>query len=207
MKTSKIIFTNKDSVEIRGEVSFGDNVRIGSHVIFEEKVSIGNDVVIGDFVKINNSTIDSSSEIKDYTLIDNAEIGSGCFIGPYARVRPETKIANNCQIGNFVELKNSTIGRNCRINHMAFIGDALLEDDVTVGAGTITCNHNGLNVNKTIISKGAYIGSNVNLIAPVSISENATIGSGSTITKNAPANKLTIARSKQILIEGWKRPK
>jgi len=199
-------FLDKDKVEIRGELICGHRVRIETNVIFEGKVVLGDHITISSNVIISDSIIASGTTIKPFTLIENAEVGKDCMVGPYARLRPGTVIGDTSQIGNFVEIKNSVLGASCRVNHMAFIGDACLADEVTIGAGTITCNHDGLNTNKTIIEKGAYIGSNVNLVAPVTISSYSTIGSGSTITKDVPKDKLTIARARQKTISNWKGP-
>jgi bifunctional UDP-N-acetylglucosamine pyrophosphorylase/glucosamine-1-phosphate N-acetyltransferase len=139
-------------------------------------------------------------------MIEDAVIGADTFVGPYGRVRPDSTIGDSVQIGNFVEIKNSDIGSGSRINHLSFIGDASLEKDVTIGAGSITCNHNGMEVSQIQIRAGAYIGSGSQLVAPLLIGENATIGAGSTITHDAPAEKLTLARSRQFTIENWVRP-
>ena len=200
----KAKFKDERSVQVRGKVTCGEAVIIGSNVILEGEVILGNNVIVGDNVKIVASRISNKSEIKDFSLIEYSEIGDESFIGPFARLRPNTRIGANCQIGNYVEIKNSNIFNNVRINHMAFIGDAEIADDVTIGAGVITCNHDGIKTNKTLIGKGAYIGSNVNLIAPITVNQNAVIGSGSTVNQEVPANKLTIARVKQKVIESWK---
>ena len=191
-----------EKLEIRG------NLECGKEVFIETNVIIEGDVFLGDYVTIRSNTIiiDSSvgnhTEIKSNSLIKGSTISEHCVIGPYSRLRSGTKIADNSQIGTFVEIKKSTIGSDCKINHMAFIGDAILGDDVIIGAGTITCNHDGHESQQTTIHSGSYIGSNVNLIAPVVIGENATVGAGSTITKNAPENKLTLSRPKQVTVEG-----
>ena len=191
-----------EKLEIRG------NLECGKEVFIETNVIIEGDVFLGDYVTIRSNTIiiDSSvgnhTEVKSNSLIKGSTISEHCVIGPYSRLRSGTKIADNSQIGTFVEIKKSTIGSDCKINHMAFIGDAILGDDVIIGAGTITCNHDGHESQQTTIHSGSYIGSNVNLIAPVVIGENATVGAGSTITKNAPENKLTLSRPKQVTVEG-----
>lgn len=197
-------FLDKDKVEIRGELICGLGVRIETNVIFEGKVVLEDHTAIGSNVIISDSHIGSGTTIKAFSLIENAQVGKECMVGPYARIRPDTIIGSACQIGNFVEIKNSKLGISCRINHMAFIGDALLGDEVTIGAGTITCNHDGVKTNKTVVMNGAYIGSNVNLIAPVTIYEASVIGSGSTITEDVPAKKLTVGRVRQKVIESWK---
>ena len=189
-----------EKLEIRGNLECGKDVFIETNVIVEGNVYLGDYVTIRSNTIIVDSSINNHTEIKSNSLIRNSIISENCVIGPYSRLRSETKIANNSQIGTFVEIKKSTIGSGCKINHMAFIGDAILGDDVIIGAGTITCNHDGNDTQQTIIHSGSYIGSNVNLIAPIVIEENAIIGAGSTITENAPKNKLTLSRSKQVTI-------
>ena len=195
------------SIHILGELKFGKNITIGRHVTFSGDVSIEDGTTIEDYCLIKDAYLSKNSRIKSHSIVEDSRIGKMSFIGPFARVRGNSLVGDECQIGNFVELKNSFIGLGCRINHMAFIGDATLEDDVTIGAGTITCNHDGHKVNKTLIKEKAYIGSNVNLVAPIIIAARATIGSGSTITDDVPENSLTIARSKQVTIENWEKPK
>ena len=189
-----------EKLEIRGNLECGKDVFIETNVIIEGNVYLGDYVTIRSNTIIIDSSINNHTEIKSNSLIKNSIISENCVIGPYSRLRSGTKIANNSQIGTFVEIKKSTIGSGCKINHMAFIGDAILGDDVIIGAGTITCNHDGNDTQQTIIHSGSYIGSNVNLIAPIVIEENAIIGAGSTITENAPKNKLTLSRSKQVTI-------
>ena len=189
-----------EKLEIRGNLECGKGVFIETNVIIEGNVYLGDYVTIRSNTIIVDSSINNHTEIKSNSLIRNSIISENCVIGPYSRLRSGTKIANNSQIGTFVEIKKSTIGSGCKINHMAFIGDAILGDDVIIGAGTITCNHDGNDTQQTIIHSGSYIGSNVNLIAPIVIEENAMIGAGSTITENAPKNKLTLSRSKQVTI-------
>jgi bifunctional UDP-N-acetylglucosamine pyrophosphorylase/glucosamine-1-phosphate N-acetyltransferase len=128
-------------------------------------------------------------------------------VGPYARVRPGSSIGDHVQIGNYVEIKNSEVGSRSRINHHAFIGDATIGDEVTIGAGTITCNHDGVRINRTVVERGAYIGSGCNLVAPVRIGERATVGAGSTITRDVPGSKLTIARARQTTLDNWRGPR
>lgn len=196
-----------EKLEIRGNLECGKDVFIETNVIIEGNVYLGDYVTIRSNTIIIDSSINNHTEIKSNSLIRNSIISENCVIGPYSRLRSGTKIANNSQIGTFVEIKKSTIGSGCKINHMAFIGDAILGDDVIIGAGTITCNHDGNDTQQTIIHSGSYIGSNVNLIAPIVIEENAIIGAGSTITENAPKNKLTLSRSKQVTIENRDKTK
>jgi bifunctional UDP-N-acetylglucosamine pyrophosphorylase/glucosamine-1-phosphate N-acetyltransferase len=140
-------------------------------------------------------------------VIDGADVGSGCRIGPFARLRPETKLAAEVHIGNFVEIKKSEVETGSKINHLSYVGDASVGSGVNIGAGTITCNYDGVNKFRTVIEDGAFIGSDSQLVAPVRVGKNATIGAGSTITKDAPDGQLTLSRSRQVSIEGWQRPK
>jgi len=153
--------------------------------------------LIGANCILEDSVIGASSKIKPFSLIEGATIGSNTFIGPYGRIRPGTILEDFVQIGNFVEIKNSVIKSNSRINHLSFIGDSDLGRRVTIGAGTITCNHNGIKINRTRVGENAYIGSGCNLIAPIEIGSNATIAAGSTLDKDAPCDHLTIARARQ----------
>ena len=190
-----------EKLEIRGNLECGKDVLIETNVIIEGEVRLGDSVKIRSNTIIIDSSIDNCTEIKSNTIIRKSEINKNCIIGPFSRIRTGTKIGDYSQIGSFVEIKKSTIGSGCKINHMAFIGDAILGDDVIIGAGTITCNHDGNESQQTVIHSGSYIGSNVNLIAPIVIGENATIGAGSTITKDAPDSKLTLSRPQQITVE------
>ena len=199
-----VTFANPRTVEVRGELICGSNVFIDSNVIFEGKCTLQDNVKIEPYVIMRDSVVKVNSLIKSFSTLENSQIGSNTFVGPQARIRPASFIGDNCQIGNFVEVKDSVLGNGCRVNHMAFIGNAELEENVTIGAGVITCNHDGVRTNQTIIKKGAYIGSNVNLIAPITIHKEAVVGSGSTVNEDVPANKLTIARVRQKVIESWK---
>jgi bifunctional UDP-N-acetylglucosamine pyrophosphorylase / glucosamine-1-phosphate N-acetyltransferase len=196
-----------EQLHIRGTVSCGKNVRFDLNVIIEGDVRLGDDVVIGANSILRDCTIGRGSTIKPFSLIENAMIGENCFVGPYGRIRQNVSIEDYVQIGNFVEIKNANIASKCRINHLAFVGDADLGEQVTIGAGTITCNHDGVSINRTSIEHGAYVGSGCNLVAPLIVNANATIASGSTITKGVAADTLTIARSRQITIKDWKGPK
>ena len=201
----EIKFLDHRTTYINGKISAGKNVVVESNVIFEGEITIGDNVRIRANSTIINSVIESESEIKHYSLVKNSVISKNSIIGPYARLRSGTQIGNCSQIGSFVEIKNSIVGKFCKINHMAFIGDADIEDNVIIGAGTITCNHDGKESQRTIIRSGAYIGSNVNLIAPIEIGNDALIGAGSTISKEAPRDKITIERSKQVSFEKQKK--
>jgi bifunctional UDP-N-acetylglucosamine pyrophosphorylase/glucosamine-1-phosphate N-acetyltransferase len=192
---------------IRGELVCGSDVEIEPDVIFEGKVVLGNGVKIGAHCILRDSEIGANTRINPFSLIEQATIGTSGIVGPYGRIRPGSRIADAVQIGNYVEIKNSEIGSRSRINHHAFIGDATVAEDVTVGAGTITCNHDGVRINRTVIERGAYIGSGCNLIAPLRVGERATIGAGSTITEDVPAMQLTLARPRQMIIDHWKGPR
>ncbi len=193
--------------DLRGSLdSLGTDIIIDVNVILEGKNSIGNNVRIGANTYINNSIIADNVDILANCIIDNAIIGQGSKIGPFARLRPESVLAEQVHIGNFVEIKKTTIASASKINHLSYIGDATVGSRVNIGAGTITCNYDGVNKFRTIIEDGAFIGSDSQLIAPVTIGKNATIGAGSTITKDSPENQLTLSRAKQITITSWQRP-
>ena len=161
---------------------------------------------IGANCSIKNATIGDNVIILPNCVIENAVVGANSRIGPFARLRPETVLATDTHIGNFVEIKKSIIGQGSKVNHLSYIGDSLIGKKVNIGAGTITCNYDGVNKFQTIIEDGAFIGSDTQLVAPVTIGKNATIGAGSTITKDTPDNQLTLSRSKQMSLEGWQRP-
>ncbi|MCP5090177.1 MAG: bifunctional N-acetylglucosamine-1-phosphate uridyltransferase/glucosamine-1-phosphate acetyltransferase, partial [Gammaproteobacteria bacterium] len=169
-------------------------------------------VELGDGARIESNNLIRDSALGKDTIvhsnchIEGATTGGNCEIGPFARLRPGAELADSVKIGNFVEVKKSSIADGSKVNHLAYIGDAQIGKDVNVGAGTITCNYDGVNKHKTTIGDNASIGSNVNLVAPVEVGEGATIGAGSTISKPAPANELTVARAKQLTIKGWNRP-
>ncbi len=192
--------------DCRGQLTIGNDVVIDINCVFEGNVSLGNNVTIGANCCIKNSSIADGTVIKPNTLIEEATIGESCDVGPFARVRPATVLQNGAKLGNFVETKKSTIGVGSKVNHLTYIGDAEIGEGVNVGAGTITCNYDGVNKSKTIIGNGAFIGSNSSLVAPVNIGEGATVGAGSTVSANIEDNQLGVARAKQRNISGWKRP-
>tara|TARA_B110000858_G_C17807915_1_gene479040 strand:+ start:4618 stop:5247 length:630 start_codon:yes stop_codon:yes gene_type:complete len=195
--TTNINFINKDKVSVRGNLYCGQNVKIDINTIFEGENRLGDNVEIHPNSIIRNCTIGNNSIIKPYSLLEHSVIGDSCSIGPYSNIRSDCLIDNLVNIGNFVEIKNSKIKSNTKINHMSFIGDANIGENVIIGAGTITCNHDGKKHNSTTIKKNAYIGSGTKLIAPIVIGENSIIGAGSVITKNVPDNELVVVRSKQ----------
>lgn len=193
--------------DLRGTIdNLGQDIEIDVNVIIEGQNSIGSYVKIGANTQIKNAIIEDGVEIFANCVIENATVGRGSRIGPFARLRPEAVLAENVHIGNFVEIKKSTVATGSKINHLSYIGDTTVGSGVNIGAGTITCNYDGVNKFRTIIEDGAFIGSDTQLVAPVTIGKNATIGAGSTITKDSPENQLTLSRVKQITIAGWQRP-
>lgn len=199
-------FADPSRVDIRGTLKCGEDVFIDVNAVFE------GDVELGDGSKIESNNLIRSSKLGANTIvhsnchIEGATTGSDCEIGPFARLRPGAELASNVKVGNFVEIKKSTVADGSKVNHLTYIGDAEIGKGVNVGAGTITCNYDGANKHKTKIGDGAFIGSGVQLVAPVEIGAGATIGAGSTITRNAPDDALTLERSKQKSIEGWTKP-
>ena len=191
-------------LDIRGEITVGRDVLIDVDVILEGTVNLGNNVKIGAFTVIRNSHIGDGVEIRSHCVLDGVTIGAACVIGPFARLRPETVLAEGAHIGNFVEVKKSVIGTQSKVNHLSYIGDAEVGSKVNIGAGTITCNYDGVNKYKTIIGDGAFIGSDTQLVAPVSVGAGATIGAGSTITQDTPPDALTLSRTRQQTVYSWK---
>ena len=201
-----VTLADPSRIDIRGELLVGKDVSIDVGCIFEGKVEIADCVSVGAYCVIKNASIGTGTRIAAFTHIDDAEIGNDNRIGPYARLRPGTKLAADAHIGNFVELKNSQVAQGSKINHLSYVGDTTVGKNVNIGAGTITCNYDGVNKFRTTIEDNVFIGSDTKLVAPVTVGEGATIGAGSVITKNAPAGELTVARVRQMTLVGWKRP-
>ena len=193
--------------DVRGKVSVGRDVEIDVDVILEGEVHIGDEVTIGPFTRISNSRLAAGTVIHAHCDIEGVTTHGPCVIGPFARLRPGTELGAGSRIGNFVETKKLKLGAGSKINHLSYIGDAEVGQHANIGAGTITCNYDGVNKHQTQIGDGAFIGSNSALVAPVAIGRNATIGAGSVITRNAPDDELTVGRSRQATIPGWRRPK
>jgi bifunctional UDP-N-acetylglucosamine pyrophosphorylase/glucosamine-1-phosphate N-acetyltransferase len=194
-------------LDVRGHLSCGRDVEIDVNCVFEGNVTLGDNVKIAANCVIRNAEIAAGTQILPFTHIDDTKIGENNRIGPYARLRPGTSLAADAHIGNFVELKNAQVDIGSKINHLSYIGDATIGKNVNIGAGTITCNYDGANKFRTIIEDSAFIGSDTQLVAPVTIGKNATIAAGSTITKDAPTDALTLCRAReQKTIVGWKRP-
>ena len=193
-------------LDIRGTVTAGRDVQLDVNVVLEGNVTIGDRVRIGPNCVIRDTKIGADTEIFANCVLDHAVIGPSCKVGPFARLRPGAALARDVHIGNFVEVKNAQLDAGSKANHLTYLGDALIGKDVNVGAGTITCNYDGVNKSQTHIEDGAFIGSGSMLVAPVRIGARATIGAGSTITEDAPADKLTLGRSRQVSIDSWTRP-
>ncbi len=193
-------------IDIRGELSCAQDVVIDVNVIFEGQVKLGQGVRIGPHCVLKNVEIAAGTEIAAFSHLEGAFIGENSRIGPFARLRPDTVLANDVHIGNFVEIKKSTVKTGAKINHLTYIGDARIGEKTNVGAGTVTCNYDGVNKSITDIGANVFIGSGSMLVAPLNIGEGATIGAGSTIRRDVPAGKLTLTNSKQMTIEGWVRP-
>jgi bifunctional UDP-N-acetylglucosamine pyrophosphorylase/glucosamine-1-phosphate N-acetyltransferase len=193
-------------IDVRGTLACGKDVSIDVSCVFEGQVTLGDGVTIDAHCVIRNAHIAAGTHIKPFTHIEDVQIGRAAHIGPYARLRPGTVLGDEVHIGNFVEVKNSQIAAKSKANHLAYIGDATIGSKVNVGAGVITCNYDGVNKSRTIIEDDAFIGSDSQLIAPVRVGKGATIGAGTTLSKDAPAGQLTISRTKQTTISGWSRP-
>jgi len=192
--------------DLRGELNHGTDCCIDINVILQGRVTLGNRVNIGANCVIEDAVIGDDVTIHPNTVIQQAHVNNHCQVGPFARLRPGTRLKEDVRIGNFVEVKKSTVGSGTKINHLSYVGDALIGKKANLGAGTITCNYDGTNKSCTIIGDEAFIGSATQLVAPVEIGQRATIGAGSTITKDAPDDTLTLSRSKQISLRSWKRP-
>ncbi len=201
-----VTLADPERLDVRGKLVCGRDVEIDVGCIFEGEVHLGDNVRVGAYSVIRDSSIASGTQIAPYSHIDQAEIGNNCHIGPYARIRPGSKLHNDVHIGNFVEVKNSEIAANSKANHLSYIGDSTVGSRVNIGAGTITCNYDGANKYRTVIEDDVFIGSDTQLVAPVKVGRGATIGAGSTITRDAPEGELTLSRAKQVTIVGWKRP-
>lgn len=193
-------------IDVRGAVTVGSDVEIDVDVVLEGTVELGDGVRIGPFCRIRNARLGPGTEVRAHCDLDGVVTEGAATIGPFARLRPGTVLADGVHVGNFVEIKNSTLGVSSKAGHLSYLGDAVIGRGVNVGAGTITCNYDGANKSVTTIEDGAFIGSNSALVAPVTIGKDATIAAGSVITHPAPADKLSVARARQVVIEGWRRP-
>jgi bifunctional UDP-N-acetylglucosamine pyrophosphorylase / glucosamine-1-phosphate N-acetyltransferase len=202
-----VTITDPARIDISGAVSVGRDVLLDVNVALQGPVRLGDGVQVGRNCIIKNSSIGAGTLLYANCVVNDADIGADCRIGPFAHLRPGARIAATAHLGNFVEIKNSVIGAGSKVNHLSYVGDSDVGSGVNIGAGTITCNYDGVNKWRTRIGDGAFIGSGSMLVAPVSIGAGATIGAGSTVTSDAPAGKLTLARSRQLTIEQWERPR
>ena len=200
-----VTMLDSNSIFFKGDVEIGMDVEIDANVIFEGKVKIGDNVKIRSNTIIKDAVIDHNTEIKPYTIVEDSMIGKYCNIGPFARIRPNCSLEENVGIGNFVEVKASTVKKNTKANHLTYLGDSEIGENVNVGAGVITCNYDGVNKHKTIIKDNVFVGSDSQLIAPIIVEEGVTIAAGSTITDNSDKDSLLIARSRQQEKKNWKR--
>ena len=201
-----VTLTDPARIDVRGSLVCGADVRIDVNCVFEGEVRLADRVEIGANCVLKDTSVGPDTRIEPFCSVDGAKIGAKCRVGPYARFRPGTRLAEEVHIGNFVEVKASEIGAGSKANHLAYLGDASVGRGVNVGAGTITCNYDGGAKHRTVIEDDVFIGSDTMLVAPVVVRRGATIGAGSTITREAPAGELTLARAKQVTVPGWKRP-
>jgi bifunctional UDP-N-acetylglucosamine pyrophosphorylase/glucosamine-1-phosphate N-acetyltransferase len=206
LMASGVTLADPDRIDVRGTLRCAQDVSIDVGCVFAGTVSLAENVTIGAYCVIKDSRIGPGTVVAPYSHLDGATIGAQCQVGPYARLRPGAQLAEAAHVGNFVEMKNASLGQGSKANHLTYLGDAAIGADVNIGAGTITCNYDGANKHQTVIEDGAFIGSDTALVAPVTVGRGATIGAGSTITKDAPPEQLTVARGRQVTVPGWKRP-
>ena len=200
-----VTLIDPERFDLRGSLEAGQDVLIDINCVLQGRVVLGDGVQLGPNVVIRDTTVGDHVTVLANSVIEDAVIGNHARIGPFARIRPETRLADSTHVGNFVEIKKSQIGRGSKVNHLSYIGDTDVGEGVNIGAGTITCNYDGANKHKTVIADNAFIGSNTALVAPVTVGPNATIGAGSVISRDAPQDKLTLTRAKQLSLN-WKRP-
>ena len=201
-----VTLADPSRIDIRGGLLCGQDVFIDVGCVFEGEVELADGVRIGPHCVLRNAQVGPGSVIEAFSHLEQAEVGASAHVGPYARLRPGSRIGDDGRIGNFVEVKNSSLGTGSKANHLAYIGDAVVGERVNIGAGTITCNYDGANKHRTIIEDDAFIGSDTQLVAPVKVGKGATLGAGTTLTRDAPAGQLTVSRATQRSIEGWTRP-
>jgi bifunctional UDP-N-acetylglucosamine pyrophosphorylase/glucosamine-1-phosphate N-acetyltransferase len=194
-------------LDIRGSVEAGADVCLDVNVVLEGQVRLGDGVTVGPGSVLKDCDLAAGTQVLAHSVLEGAKTTGACDIGPFARLRPGTVLAAGCRVGNFVEAKNAQLGEGSKASHLTYLGDSVIGERVNIGAGTITCNYDGANKHRTVIENDVFVGSNTELVAPVTIHTGATIGAGSTITKDAPADALTVSRSRQSSIRGWKRPR
>jgi bifunctional UDP-N-acetylglucosamine pyrophosphorylase / glucosamine-1-phosphate N-acetyltransferase len=193
-------------IDVRGALSCGRDVTIDVNCVFEGRVELGDGVQVGANCVLRNVSVAAGTRIDAFTLIDDAVIGEANRLGPFSRIRPGTTLARDVHVGNFVEIKNSQIDDGSKINHLSYVGDTTMGKQVNIGAGTITCNYDGANKHRTVIEDNVFVGSDTQLVAPITVGRGATLGAGTTLTRDAPAGELTLSRAKQLTLSGWKRP-
>jgi bifunctional UDP-N-acetylglucosamine pyrophosphorylase/glucosamine-1-phosphate N-acetyltransferase len=201
-----VMLADPARIDVRGQLACGVDVAIDVNCVFEGQIDIADGVSIGANCVLKNCRIGRGVRIHPFCHIEDAEVGEASIIGPYARLRPGAQLGRDVHVGNFVEIKNSTIADHSKANHLAYIGDATVGSRVNIGAGTITCNYDGANKHRTVIEDDAFIGSDTQLVAPVTVGRGATLGAGTTLTRDAPPDTLTVSRAKQLSLPGWKRP-
>ena len=201
-----VTLADPERIDVRGELDCGRDVSIDVNCVFEGRVELGDRVEVGAHCVLKHARVGPGSRIAPFSHIEDAEIGPNCSVGPYARLRPGAKLGEDVHVGNFVEVKNSMVGDRSKANHLAYIGDATVGKNVNIGAGTITCNYDGASKHRTVIEDDVFIGSDTQLVAPVTVGRGATLGAGTTLTQDAPPDKLTISRARQATVPGWKRP-
>ncbi|UCV11920.1 bifunctional UDP-N-acetylglucosamine diphosphorylase/glucosamine-1-phosphate N-acetyltransferase GlmU [Dechloromonas denitrificans] len=206
MLVGGVRLADPNRIDVRGELAYGRDVSIDVGCVFEGRVELADAVEVGPYCVLKNVKVGAGTRIAAFCHFEDAMIGPDGILGPYARLRPGTELGPEVHVGNFVEIKKSTLGAQSKANHLAYIGDAEIGQRVNVGAGTITCNYDGANKFKTIIEDDAFIGSDSQLVAPVTVGRGATLGAGTTLTKNAPPDSLTVSRAKQVTLTGWVRP-
>lgn len=201
-----VSLADPDRFDLRGSLNAGVDCFVDVNVVIEGDVKIGDRVIIKPNAIIRNTSIGDDVVVEANCVLEDASVANGCVIGPFARLRPQAELSDNVRIGNFVEVKKSKLGFGSKANHLAYIGDSLIGENVNIGAGTITCNYDGVNKHQTNIGDGAFIGSNTALVAPVNIGAGAVVGAGSTVAKDAPAEQLTLTRARQMTVRGWRKP-
>lgn len=206
LQVAGVQFADPTRVDIRGSLMAGQDVFVDINVVFEGDCTLGDNVYVEAGCVIKSSQLGNACHIKPYCVIDHAQVGAGVDVGPFAHLRPDTVLSDNSKVGNFVEIKKSVIGKGSKVNHLSYIGDATVGTNANIGAGTITCNYDGVNKSQTIINDNAFIGSNSSLVAPVTIGKNATVGAGSVITDDVDADALALARGRQVQKSGFQRP-
>ncbi len=206
LMTEGVTLIDPARLDVRGELSCGRDCLIDVNCIFEGRVIIGDNVKVGANCVLKDVALAAGTVIQPFCHLEGAQVGANARIGPYARLRPGTELADETRIGNFVEIKASQVGFNSKINHLSYIGDATVGAKVNIGAGSITCNYDGAYKHRTVIEDGAFIGSDTQLVAPVTVGRGATLGAGTTLTRDAPAGELTLSRTRQTTVAGWKRP-